>query len=291
MMSDLKGLVATQEASFPSALKLQDLRVCVCLLVLACFCGLATPAQAEDKTNITPLTLNFAFSNGDPPTSWANDNITARGLLPELASSVFERIENTHIDALPLPWPRAKLMAEKAQVDGLFTYPSASRQEYLLFSDRPTYVLDYGYIIFNLDNPKADRLARISNYKALSDFTMVTEGPETTDSWEEENLSLSNFPRIYVNQAKQIFHLVLLRNSGDYFIRNLEEAKFIANSLGYGDRLGYAKVEFKTQNVIPFHLGVQKSHPQAEYIIEQINEVQSSPEFKQEALKIIKRYQ
>ena len=263
-------------------------RSCLVLLIISAF---SLPAQSEAQSTTAPITLKVGFSDGDPPTSWAKDSVTAHGLLPELASAVFKRIDNIHMDAMPLPWPRAKLMAEKAQIDGLLTYPSTSRQEYLLFSDKPTYVMDYSYIIFNVDNPKSAKLSRISNYEELSNYLMVTEGPETTDSWEEENLPLDAFPRVYVNKAKQMFHLVLLRKSADYLIRNLEEAKYIANTLGYGDQLGYAKVEFKTRNVIPFHLGVQRSHPRAEYIIEQINAVQSSPEFEQEALRIVKRYQ
>lgn len=195
------------------------------------------------------------------------------------------------MDTQPLPWPRAKLMAEKAQVDGLFTYPSKSRQEYLLFSDKPTYVMDYNYVIFNVDNPKTKKLAHISSYEELSDYILATEGPQRSDSWKEENLPFDDFPRLHVNKAEQMFHLVLLRNSADYLIRNLEEAKYIANNLGYGEKLGYVKVRFKTQNVIPFHLGVQKSHPRSEYIINQINAVQNTPEFKREALTIINRYQ
>ena len=253
------------------------------------------PAQAENKSKneavTAPITLKIGFSDGDPPTSWARDSITARGVLPELASAVFKRIDHIHMDAMPLPWPRAKLMAEQAQIDGLLTYPSKSRQEYLLFSDLPTYAMDYSYVIFNVDNPKAAKLARIKNYEELGNYLMATEGPETTDSWEEENLPLDDFPRVYVNKAKEMFHLVLLRNSADYFLRNLEEAKYIAKILGYSDQLGYVKVEFKTKNVIPFHLGVHKSHPNAEYIIEQINAVQRSPEFEQKALRIIKHYQ
>jgi Bacterial extracellular solute-binding proteins, family 3 len=263
-------------------------RACSVLYLIFAF---SLPAQAESQAASAPIQIRIAFSEGDPPTSWATDKVTARGLLPELASAVFKRIDNIHLDSVPLPWPRAQRMAEKAQVDGLFTYPTKSRQENLLFSDKPTYVMDFNYVIFNVENPKTTKLANISSYEELSDYILATEGPQRSDSWKEENLPFDDFPRLHVNKAEQMFHLVLLRNSADYLIRNLEEAKYIANNLGYGEKLGYVKVRFKTQNVIPFHLGVQKSHPQAGYIIEQINEVQSSPEFKQEALKIIKQYQ
>ena len=263
-------------------------RAFFCLsITLLCLSAWPLTTSAKEK----PIVLSIGFSDGDPPTSWANDSVTARGLLPELAAAVFKRINDIHIDAHPYPWPRVKLMAEKGELDSMFTYPSDSRKAFMLFSDEPAYVIDYGYIIFHRENPKAEQLATISDYTQLANFLMVTEGPETDDSWEEENLALDTFPRIYVNKAVQMFHLLFRRQSADYFIRNLEEARYIANTLGYGDKFAYTKVNFATQNVIPFHLGVHKSHPFAEYIIEQINKVQSTPEFKKEAREIIERYQ
>lgn len=261
------------------------------LLALLALFAFSNLAQAENQLASKPINVSIAFSDGDPPTSWSKDGIAAQGLLPELASAVFNRIDNIQLDAAPLPWPRAKLMAKKATVDGLLTYPSKSRQEYLLFSERPTYVMDYSYVIYNKNNPRSAELARLPSFRALGDFIMATEGPDVTDSWEEVNLPIDAFPRVYVNKAIQMFHLVLRRNSADYFIRNLEEAKYIARSLGYSEQLGYTKVTFKTQNVVPFHLGIQRSHPKSQYIIQQINAVQRSPEFEQEAMQIIKRYQ
>lgn len=141
-------------------------RMCSVLYLIFAF---SLPAQAESEAASAPIQLRIAFSEGDPPTSWATDKVTARGLLPELASAVFKRIDDIQMDTQPLPWPRAKLMAEKAQIDGLLTYPSKSRQEYLLFSDKPTYVMDYNYVIFNVDNPKTTKLGHISSYEELSD--------------------------------------------------------------------------------------------------------------------------
>lgn len=168
----------------------------VLLYLLAVLSGPAHSSDTEES-----ITISIAFSNGDPPTSWASDNLNAQGLLPELTEAVFKRISDVQLDAKPYPWPRAKLMAETGQVDALLTYPSESRQAYLLFTTEPTYIIDYGYIIFNSENPRAEQLANLEDYHQLSDFIMITEGPEVLDSWEDQNLDHDNYPRMYVNNV------------------------------------------------------------------------------------------
>lgn len=273
----------------PDTSRLNKTSTIFIVALLYFFVFLSEPANSAEEA--TPIVLSIAFSDGDPPTSWSNDHHNALGLLPELAEAVFKRISDIKLESKPFPWPRAKLMAEQGQVDALLTYPSESRQAYLLFTDEPTYLIDYGYIIFSRDNPSANQLASINDYRQLADFMLVTEGPENIDSWEDQNLEREIYPRTYVNKAVQMFHLVFRRQSGDYFIRNVEEAKYIAHDLGYDDKFAYKKVTFDTQNILPFHLGVQRSHPQAKRIIEKINAVQSSPDFQKEAREIIRRYQ
>ena len=70
----------------------------VLLYLLALLSG---PAYSSDSQN--SVTISIAFSNGDPPTSWASDNLNAQGLLPELTEAVFKRISDVQLDAKPYP--------------------------------------------------------------------------------------------------------------------------------------------------------------------------------------------
>lgn len=237
-----------------------------------------------------PTTVSIAFSESDPPTSFSSQSQTPQGILPELAQAVFALVDDYKIEAKSYPWARAKLLAEKGLVDGLLTYPSKSRQTFMIFTETPTYTMDYGYIIFSRTNKHAKALSKIEQYEMLKQFVLVTEGPETVDSWEEENFPKSSIRRIYKQHITQMFHEVFLRNSGDFFIRNLEEAKFVAAQLGYTKQFAAKKVKFKTDNLIPFHLGIRKSHPRAQPLIAQIEEVQGSAQFKEKYAEILSKY-
>ncbi|KZZ66055.1 hypothetical protein A3765_19780 [Oleiphilus sp. HI0130] len=72
------------------------------LLALLALFAFSNLAQAENQLASKPINVSIAFSDGDPPTSWSKDGIAAQGLLPELASAVFNRIDNIQLDAAPL---------------------------------------------------------------------------------------------------------------------------------------------------------------------------------------------
>ena len=233
--------------------------------------------------------IQFVFSEGDPPTSYAtkeNENLP-KGLLPEITDAAFNLLAGYEIELQAMPWKRAKLSVINDYVDGIFTYPSDTLKEHILFTNQPAYISDFGYIIFNKENFSAHSIKTIND---LTPFTLLTESSRENKSWEEENIP-AEVKRVYVNKTDHLFHLIFLRNQQGFFVRNLEEAQYIANKLGYSHKLGYKKMEFKSNNSIPFHFGIRRSHPQAKEIIRQLDDLLNKPVLKNRINALQSKYQ
>jgi len=219
--------------------------------------------------------IQFVFSEGDPPTSYStkDNEFTPKGLLPEITEAAFNLLDDYEVSLQAMPWKRAKLSVIHDYVDGIFTYPSDTLKERILFTDQPAYISDFGYIIFNKENFSAHSIKTIND---LTPFTLLTESTKENNSWEEENIP-SEVKRVYVNKTDHLFHLIFLRNQEGFFVRNLEEAQYIAKKLGYSHKLGYKKMTFKSDNSIAFHFGIRRSHPQAKEIIGRLDELLKTP--------------
>lgn len=233
----------------------------------------------------------FAFSDGDPPTSYADKDGNAVGLLPDLVALAFEQIPQYEATLNAYPWLRAKFRVENGQSDGLFTYPGKSVSEYASFTDNPAYVIDYNYIFYAADNERADALEAAVSSEDLTTFTMITDSNPDNVSWEEANLPNDRFKRVYVEDVEAGFHLLVRRHDGDFLVRNPEEAMFLAKKLGYANKINFHRILFLTENNLPFHFGVRLSHPEYDAILTELNRVMESAEFQQKAKEIIEGYQ
>lgn len=257
----------------------------ICMIVVL-FSSLINVAFAKD-----PIPINFAFSNSDPPTSYLDQQGQLKGILPELVLLAFDSLPDYNLTMKAFPWRRAKANVKENQMDGLITYPSEPLAQHMRFTDKAIYQIDYGYIIYSANSIHASTLDMVKSEKGLKDLVLISDSSPGFKSWEEVNLPSSVFRRIYAKNIKIAFHLLFLRNAGDYLIRNPEEAVSIAKELGYQDLICFRKIELPSLNVIPFHIGIRKSHPKSETLVTSLNALLQSDDFQQKSKQLILTYQ
>lgn len=245
--------------------------------------------------------INLAFSEGDPPTSYSNvassyasQSSQALGILPELAALLFKfgGLRQYPITLKAYPWKRAKSFVKAGAADGLVTVPTGNNKTFMLFTEHPLYISDYGYIIYHKNNKNFQVIAKAASGEDLKRLTVVSDATakQFSSSWEGKHLP-PNIRKFFVNDANKLFHRVFNRKDGDFFIRNLEEARYISKKLGYSDVLAFKKVDFFSTNAILFHLGIRQDHKNAEMIIKIADDILRTPGYQKKAQEKISSYQ
>ncbi len=250
----------------------------LCLVFLVVF--LALPGVSMGKSKLT-----FALSEKSPPYSSLLDE-KAVGLFPDLVQLAFSFIPDYTTENVVVPWSRAQYNVRLGLADGLITYPSKERRDYAIFSAIPLFTQDFGYLVYSAENPNIGLIESATSFTDLSSLTVIVE---KGSRWEEDNIPdyLESVPGRDVNT---MMHLLMLREAGDFLVQPAEDARFIAQKLGYSKKLKVRKVDFIPNSLIPFHIGVSRKLPSAKKVINQVDAVMQSPEFQSQLNILIKSY-
>jgi hypothetical protein len=230
-------------------------------------------------------TLRFTYSDGDPPLSYVEEGVPA-GMFPDLVALVLGYISEYEVSGESLPWPRAQLYVEQGERDGFMTYPSEKRQAYALFSEEPVYVQDYGYLVYDKNNPQRESL---ENSKSFQDLVQLSVVLEIGSDWEKENIP-SFLKSVKAPNHDSAIHLLYLRKSVDFIVMPPEIAKHIANKYGYQDMVAFTSVDYINDSRIPFHIGISKANKHAEAIMELVNKVLRRKDFQEQRQVLIDSY-
>jgi len=242
--------------------------------------SLALPGVSMGSSNLT-----FAFSEKSPPYSSARDE-RAVGLFPDLVQLTFRFIPGYTTETLVVPWSRAQYNVRLGLTDGLLTYPSEEREEYAIFSAKPLFTQNFGYLVYSADNPNIGLLESATSFTDLSSLRVIVE---RGSQWEEDNLP-GYLERVPGRDLEVMMHLLMLREAGDFMVRPAEDARFIAQQLGYSKKLKVRKVDFIPNSQIPFRIGVSRKLPSAMDVINQVDAVMQDPEFQSQLNTLIESY-
>ncbi|MDR9425158.1 MAG: transporter substrate-binding domain-containing protein [Marinobacter sp.] len=247
----------------------------VCLVA-----SLALPSVSMGQSKLT-----FAFAENSPPHSFIHDE-KADGLLPDLVQLVFRFIPDYTAESVVVPWSRAQYNVRLGYTDGLLTYPSKERQKYAIFSARPLFTQDYGYLVYSAHNPNKDLIETASSFADLSSLKVIVE---QGSKWEEDNIP-DYLERVPGRDADIRMHLLMLRQAGDFMVQPAEDAQFIARKFGYSENLKVRKVDFIPNSRIPFHLGVSRERLPAQDVINQVDQVMQESEFQSQLNTLTESY-
>ncbi|MFC4258554.1 substrate-binding periplasmic protein [Marinobacter lacisalsi] len=229
---------------------------------------------ALPRVSVGQSELTFAFAENSPPYSFTHEE-KADGLLPDLVQLVFSFIPDYTAESVVMPWPRAQYNVRLGFTDGLLTYPSKERKEYVIFSAMPLFTQDFGYLVYSADNPNKDLIETASSFADLSGLKVIVE---KGSKWEENNIP-DYLERVPGRDADIRMHLLMRREAGDFLVQPAENARFIARKFGYTENLKVRKVDFIPNSQIPFHVGVSREYPSSLDVINQVDQVMQSPEF------------
>ena len=248
----------------------------VCLI--ACFAWPGV-SSAHEK-------LSFAFAENAPPYSFEQDGRVA-GVLPDLLQLVFQSLPGYAAELSVMPWSRAQYNVRQGLADGFLTYPSDERKEYALFAEQPLFVQDFGHLVYSANNPNVDQIESAESFADLAGLKVIVEMGST---WEEENIP-GDLERVPGRDPSTMMHLLMLREAGDFMVQPAEDARFIAQTLGYSERLNVRKVQFIPNARIPFHIGISRKLAAAADVIDLVNDAMERSEILLERDRLINRYQ
>lgn len=231
--------------------------------------------------------ITVVFSDGGPPFSYLDETLQPAGVTPELVRYIMERIDPYNFTYLGLPWKRAQQQIESGESDIFATYPSDARKNYAIFTDKPIYYQEYGYLIFSKKNKNLLKLKNVKSFDDLKSFIFVSQ---SGIGWEEENIPQS-ITRVYGQTLEQLFHITFLREGGDFFIMNLEQAVYYSKIQGYFDDLDFIKVEFIPNSSVPIHIGISKKSTIEKKIINEIDSIILNNEFVIKRRELFNYYQ
>ncbi|MDX1561116.1 MAG: transporter substrate-binding domain-containing protein [Marinobacter sp.] len=272
------GQAYSSEVTLANEQCLERLSAALCRTFLVVL--LAFPGISLGSNNLT-----FAFGEKSPPYSFSlNDK--AVGLLPDLVQLTFSFIPGYTTEHVVVPWARAQYNVRLGLADGLLTYPSEARKKYAVFSDKPLFTQDYGYLVYSADNPNIDLIESATSFADLSSLKVIVE---RGSRWEEDNIP-GYLEREPGRDMNAMMHLLMFRKAGDFMVQPAEDARYIAQQLGYSEKLKVRQVDFIPNSRIPFHIGVSRQLRSPMDVINEVDAVAQNPEFQSELNTLIRRY-
>ncbi len=248
-------------------------------LTIAAISMKAGPAMADQP-------LVFVMSDRNIPVSYSEEDGKAKGLMADLMSELVKHTRGIKVTIASMPWVRAQKDVQSRKAQLFCTYPSEERKSYALFSKKPLFSLDYGYLLYHKNSPRAQSIRQATRLADLDKFVFVSQKGV---SWEDENIPKS-VRRAYVYKLEALLHMVFGRQSGDFFVMPIEQASYYFTTLGYKAVAGIHPVDFIPNSKVELHLGVNKDIPGARKILDELERAMESKEFMLAKELIVKNY-
>ncbi|KXS52570.1 MAG: Extracellular solute-binding protein family 3 [Marinobacter sp. T13-3] len=258
---------------------LKGYKMLLCRAFLVLLLALPGVSMASSK-------LTFEFSERASPYSYS-DGERAAGLFPDLVQLAFDFIPEYTTKNRAVPWARAQYNVRRGHSDGFLTYPSKERQSYAVFSAKPLFTQDFGYLVYSADNPNIDVIESATSFADLAGLTVIVE---KGSKWEEDNIP-GYLERVPGHDLNMMMHLLMLREAGDFIVQPPADARSTAQQLGYSSKLKVRKVDFIPNSLIPFHVGISRKLPSAMMVINQVDAAMQDSEFQSQRKILTESYQ
>lgn len=235
------------------------------------------------STLTAQIPLKVGLSEDSPPFSFPDEKQEPKGIFPAVLSLVDKYLENFSFTLDVLPWSRAQLYVKDGDLDGFLTYPSESRRSYAVFTSKPLFTEDIGYLFYHKENPQKKILTAARSFDDLKNLIVVTTKGSL---WESDNIP--NFlKRVEVINNQIRLNRLIIRREGDFTILGPEEVAMLTTGTTMEKEIAFVKVNFIPNSKVPFHLGIRASHPQAQTFIKAVDDLWLQPSFKKELEEVL----
>ncbi|WP_161597733.1 substrate-binding periplasmic protein [Fluviispira multicolorata] len=203
----------------------------------------------------------FVYFNDFPPYSFSSSpqQKDAKGIFPEYIKNIFSKI-NIKVLNESYPWETAQLMVKKGEADGYITSPIDDRREYAYFTKNVSFIVK-NFLVYT--NKNLD--LQIKKIKKIDDLKKYRICDYKGDSWSQKNLQ-----DIYLVTVTRRMECIekLKKNNIDFLIANIGFYNLIKRE---NKEAKIFDIPFINKSSTHFHIGIRKSYPQAESIIESLN--------------------
>jgi polar amino acid transport system substrate-binding protein len=222
----------------------------------------ATLALAPSLALGGKRTLTCGWTEAFPPFSMKKDG-RMTGILVDCLNEILVKRMDCAVTNQGGPWPAIQDLARAGKVDALCTNPTEARRQYMLFCETPV-VESLPSIFCAADNPKIDRINKITGLKGLRDFRQVDYAG---NGWARTTFP----PTLKITWAPTLADAMTMiaEDKADIFVGNSLAAMYTLAGLGLKDRIRGR--ELAVGEPSSFHFGVRRDFPDAKGFIEEFS--------------------
>jgi len=215
-------------------------------------------------------TLRVVYHPNIPPYSYQDpqDGTQVIGILIDLINEL-ELVSNTSFSHHPYPWKRAQVLVETGKADAFCCPVTAERERYAIFSKTPITNLFEPAIFYNPNNPHAEKIKAAQQIEDFYSFkTAAFLGNSShSQTWK-------NHPDVkLVPNVEQILKMIE-RGRIDFYFADPIVTGHLIKQIGLTEKLdSFPMGSIVGRKKIPMRFGLRRSYPDAEKVIELIDEL------------------
>jgi polar amino acid transport system substrate-binding protein len=209
------------------------------------------------RTRARGWALTITYYDDFAPYSFLKADRTATGIYVDCMNEVLGRRAGMTLKHLAMPWARAQQEVKDANADGFCTSPSDARRAYVNFS-REVMLQQNRVVVFAKDNPKADRIRKISKEDDIKQFSIGTYYGDARINTLFKDLNVDLAPDIKQSYMKVASGRV------DIAVSDSAIWKYQARALGIRDKLDSVFLS----DAPATYFGIRKNHEAAADILE-----------------------
>ena len=207
------------------------------------------------------------------------------GVIPDALSLVLQQaLPRLQLSLLGLPWRRAQAVVQNAEADALCTFASDERRAYAEFGQQPLVSLE-PHLFFRADHPRRNELADLRDRVQLKGFQLVDQ---RGNQWAETQFA--DFPRVeWVGGHDAIYRMVLAKRGDVHVALSPLVTQWRLRKLGLQAEIISVPAPYVAP-AVPFHVGIRRSHPQAQEWLAAMDAQLALPRLRKQILSIERRY-
>lgn len=228
--------------------------------------------------------LVVSYSEDYAPFSWSEGGGDARGILPDLLSSLLKEAGVAEVRSATYPWRRAQAVLQTTEADAICTFASEERKAYAHFNRVPVAVLRPA-LFYSENNPRRAEIERIADREGLKGLVLADLHG---NQWAEQNLAFH--PRVeWAGSHDSVFRMVIEGRADAHVSLSPLVTRWRLKKLDIRDGVVSRPAPFVAADV-PFHLGIRKTYAGAQSVLDRLDRLLAQPGYAKRLEAVVARY-